>query len=217
MKTIVKSLVVAAAMAVAGSVSADVIADLNPYVGVDYQHAWMKPVGEKPNAWDVTDIAKKSYPGAAVYVGTKFNENFGVELGGNWARNKRKSTVTDNGVIYREDTKITRKGLHLDLVGSMPIADNTEVFATAGLGSVKVKFNQHDEAAATKHKFSAKQKVVARLGVGANYMITDMVGLRAKMGWENTSRLRVKDDADQQKLKVFKDTVTASVGAFVRF
>ncbi len=232
MKNIAKSLVVAGAMAVAGSVSADVIADLNPYVGVEYQQGWMKP----KNLYLARDIAPKAFQGFDLYVGTKIQDNFGVELGYDWSRNQKKSWTNSNlpklvntSVVGK--TKAKRSAVHLDLVGFMPVADCTELFASVGVGSVKAKANVTvadkdakgvaltpaqlaDAKAATSVTFKAK--TVLRLGAGVNYMVTDMVGLRAKLGWENTSRLRAKF-ADGTSSKAFKDAVTASAGAFVRF
>jgi hypothetical protein len=234
MKHIAKSLVVVGAMAAASSVSADVIADFNPYIGADYYQAWMKPKG------DYNKILAKNFPGATLYVGTKFAEGFGLELGYDWSGNQKKSFDLPAGSTLFSGTtpggvsgwtKVRRTGGHLDLVGFLPVAECFELTGSVGFGWVQPKITSTATAtggaAATGNVASAisslsgKGRGVLRVGVGASYMVTDMVGLRAKLSWESSSSLRANGNQQFVALafgqKPFKSTTALAAGAFVKF
>ena len=242
MKQIAKSLVVMGALAVAGSAVAE-FGELSPYAGIDLQNSWMK----MKSPFD--SIAKKSFPGATLHLGTKFHENFGVEVGYHWSKQQSKDYTIANGTNFGAipatgaanatnaaitgKTKIRRSGAHLDLVGFLPVADCFELMGSVGYGWIQPKISATAAAtagnAATTRVvdaikgLSTKSKGVFRLGLGASYMITDMVGLRAKFGWESTSALRLKESnpatlsALNLNTKAFKSSITGSAGVFVKF
>lgn len=228
MKNVIKSLVVASAMVAAGSASADLLGDFNPVVGVDYLQTWMKPKSGFQNTY------AKSFPGATIYVGSKFNENFGLELGFDWTATKKKTvTVKDQkfaGNVTETTTseyKARKSGGHLDLVGFLPVNECFDVFASVGLGLTRINLKDSyvftrnvakaisDEAEGLRVRKS-KTRAIARVGLGANYMVTDVIGLRAKLGWENTSKVDFTRN-NGTKLKPFKDAVTGAVGVFAKF
>ena len=208
MKQIAKSLVVVGAMLVAGSVSADMDVDFKPFIGVDYLHAWMPAKTTLTNAngsINLKNAFPKSYPGAAIYVGAKFTDCFGIELGADrsFASKKKTTDVLNVGFPVTYSSKVRREGFYADLVGFLPM-DCWELFGSLGVGSVKAKItnqlftantpaNQLLVNANSNLPFSAKRKSVFRMGVGASYMFTDMFGARAKLGWEGTSGMRLKD------------------------
>ena len=234
MKNIAKSLVITGAMIAAGCANADVIADLNPYIGADYYQAWMKPKG------DYTKLLPKDFPGATIYVGTKFHENFGIELGYDWSARKKKdfsigansalfSSTIANNQVFSGTTKVRRSGGHLDLVGFLPVAECFDLIGSVGFGWVQTKFtttiNNTVTAPMTQasavSSMSGKGRGVLRVGVGGSYMVTDMVGLRAKLSWESTSSVRANGNQNFTTLnfgqKPYKSTTALSVGAFVKF
>jgi len=184
---LVKGVLVAGAVLAANGVSADMMSDINPIVGVDYYQAWMKGKNSFANSFP------KSYPSATVYAGAKFLENFGAELGYNISARKK-----------HDLTKVRRSGGYLDLVGYLPVMESVDLTASIGYGWIKTKIEPSSV-------FHAKNKGVFRLGVGANYMVTDMIGLRGKVSWENTGALRVNST------KAFKDTIALAIGAFAKF
>lgn len=235
MKHLVKSLVVVGAMTAAGTAFAD-FGDINPYVGADVQQAFMGTKRPFNN--------KISFPGVNLYVGTKFHENFGVELGYNLSKTQTKKFVTTgahgfgntqlvSGSQITGSIKQKRSGAFFDLVGFLPTGDCFELLASAGLGWVKTGISGKDIAStgvagtnanivSALSNLSAKTKMVFRLGLGGSYMVTDMVGLRVKVGYEGTSRLRLQDKSNALSTlgistKKFTDSVTATAGLFVKF
>jgi hypothetical protein len=231
---LVKGLLVAGAVLTANGVSADMMGDINPILGVDYYQAWMKGKNSFANFFP------KSYPGATVYVGAKFHENFGVELGydvsgrqkHNWtlAQGSTFFGTTNTNATYTGTTKVRRSGGHIDLVGYLPVMECVDLTASVGYGWLKTKIDSTfslanpaaSGSASTIASFKGKNKGVFRLGVGANFMVTDMVGFRGKVSWENTSALRVNSTPTAALTglipnKAFKDTIALAVGAFVKF
>lgn len=210
------------ALASVGSASAMLSeGDFNPYVGADYYQVWMKG-----NNVPGQSTFPKSYPGWTIYVGNKFTEYFGLELGYDDSVKAKKSWSTTSDL--NGNTKIRRTGGHLDLVGFLPIDECANLIGSIGYGWVKPKVStsiNNPTKSATEadalQSISGKGESVFRIGVGADWMATDMFGLRAKLGWESTNSLRIKGDQNFTNLKyntkAFKSSVTLAVGAFVKF
>ncbi len=234
MKQLAKSLVVISALAAAGSAGADMMGDFNPYVGADYYQAWMRGKSS------YNQIFPKSYPGATIYIGNKFTENFGLELGYDWSAKAKKSwtlpvgTQVFNSTVATSaitgTTKIQRTGFHLDLVGFLPINDCVNLLGSIGYGWVQPKIeitsltpsaNGGNNNYTAISSLSGKGRSVFRVAVGADWMATDMFGLRAKLGWESTSTLRINGNQQFTNLgyqqKGFKGSTTLAIGAFVKF
>jgi len=61
-------------------------------------------------------------------------------------------------------------------------------------------------------------KAILRLGLGVRGMINNWFGVRGKLGWENTSRLRLKDNKGVGfSNKPFRDAYSLAVGVFAKF
>lgn len=230
MRHIGKSLVIATALLAANAVSAE---EMFPYLGVDYTQTYMRA----RNAWNL--IYPKDYPGASVYVGTRFHENWGLELGYDWSTRRTKNfnlpggTPFFNGAIsasgLKGNVKIRRTGGYLDLMGTLPVAECVELLGSAGFGWVQAKivtsFSSEvlgaTPASSAIGTVSGKGRGVARLGFGATFMVTELVGVRAKINWASTSTLRLKGNPTFTSLgcdtKGFKGSTTLLAGVFVRF
>lgn len=232
MKRIVKNLIVVGLLIAAHAINAQPN-DISPYIGVDYYQAWMKGKGD----WSL--IFPKSYPGATGYVGTKFHENFGIELGYDWSTEKKNDWSVSPGSTFfgkviapnqavSGNTTVRRTGGHVDVVGFLPVVDCLELTGSVGFGWVQTKivsnFNVLPSTTTTSTalaSISGKGRGVFRVGLGLAYMVTDMVGIRGKISWESTSNLRVNGNALFNDLgydsKAFKGTTALAVGAFVKF
>jgi len=221
MKHIVRSLVIVGAAMAASSAGAETLfGDFNPYVGADYYHAWMK--GKDGQDVNFGNVFPKSYPGATLYVGNKFTETFGLELGFDASARKKKDFTGTNpttGAVVTGSSKVRRAGWHLDVVGFIPMNEGINFIGSIGYGWVRPKIdattNQYGALA-----FKTKDHSVIRVGAGADWMATDVLGLRAKLGWESTSLLRIQETSrsvNNEKVKAFKDSLTLAVGAFFKF
>lgn len=236
MKYIAKTLIIATALSAANGANAYLIDGFCPVIGVDYYQAWMNA---KHNYSRI--LPHNSYPGASIYVGAKFQECFGVEVGWDWSKRKSRDFTLTNGSSFFGNTvsgtttgkaRVSRRGGHIDLVGYLPVFDCFDFFGSVGWGWVESKIHvsgiavngvqrtstQQSSALASLH---GKGRSVLRLGIGANYMFTECLGVRAKFGWETTGSQRVHGNMAARSLgyssKPFRDSGTLAVGAFVKF
>lgn len=207
---------------------ADEYDDITPYLGVDFKQAYMKGHG----AWK--QIFPSTYPGASFYVGTKFHQYFGLELGYDWSVKQKKEWSLPAGSSFfatpvqgtNGTTKIERNGAYLDVVGFLPIADCLEATGSLGLGWVQTKIESSFSTMTTPESsalasVAGKGRMLFRVGFGALYMVTDVVGVRAKVGFEGTSALKLAGNQAFSTYgydeKGFKGTTAFAVGAFFKF
>jgi len=209
MKNLVKSLVVASALSVAGTASADMFDCVNPVVGIDYYQAWMRSKS------DFRSInAPNSFPGLTVYVGAKFADCFGLELGYDTSVSNR---ARNSGQGF--STKVRRQGGHLDFIGYMPLDcfDCFELFGSIGWGWLQTRTTFTAIGSGNSVSVGGTRgNSVLRLGVGANYMFTECVGARLKLGYESTSGIRVPTTF-LGTVRPFRDSFTLAAGIFARF
>lgn len=223
-------LVLASVMLASGSAVSETVSDILPYIGFDYYHAWMKG----KSSWNL--VFPKTYPGASVYVGSRFHDFCGIELGYDAStRQKRDWTLASGSTFFSSrltqsisgTTKVRRNGGHVDLVGFLPVVGSLELLGSVGAGWIQTKIETAFTTGGSSTVGSAlasvagKGRMVFRVGLGASYMVTDMVGIRALVRWEGTSSLQVKGNANFANLgydaKAFKGTTAMSAGAFVKF
>jgi hypothetical protein len=232
MRHIGKYLVIAGALFAANSANAEV--DMFPYLGVDYTQTYMRA----KNNWNL--IYPNQYPGASFYVGTRFHENWGVELGYDWSARRTHDFTLPNGSKFFAGTitspkglsgtiKLRRTGGYLDALGAFPVAECVELFGTVGFGWVQTQifssFNSEVPGGSLTSSaitsVSGKGRGVFRLGFGGIFMVTETVGVRAKINWASTSTLRLKGNAAFTNLgyetKAFKGSTALLAGIFVRF
>lgn len=231
MKNLLKAIMVIGFLS-AANVQADTM-DVSPFMGADYYQPWMKAKTD----WDKV-FPNSTYPGVSFYVGTRFHDIFALELGYDWSIRKSASwglaegstffgsKITDkNGVTGT--TSITRTGGHLDFITFLPVAEDLELMGSFGFGwlqpKLKMTFSVPPSSSATSAMASVagKGRGVFRVGFGASYMLTETFGARAKLGWESTTRLRVKGNAafiaHGYKEGAFKGSTAFSLGLFARF
>lgn len=227
-----KKIIAVSALTAVSSANADFITELNPFIGVDYYHVLMK--GER----NYGQIFPKNFPGATIYVGTKLHNCLGIEIGYDWSNQKsRKWALPSDSIFFSSvvrthgisgTTKIRRTGGHLDILGYLPVADCFEIFGSLGYGWVQARIHTTLNVPATSGVTSSaissltdKGRGVLRVGLGGNYFLNDYVGVRIKLGWETTSRLRVQGNTNFSALgfstKVWKDSITGAIGTFVKF
>lgn len=127
---------------------------------------------------------KKSAAGGGLFVGSRLNENFGVEVGvsgsrklkGSWAR-------TINGTNSNGKFSIKNTNIYVDGMGYLPMCDNVELIGSLGLGWLISKtdysFNVNNRngfvSGLTR---GTSTKTGLRAGAGIQYKFDDNVGAR---------------------------------------
>lgn len=235
MKAIVKKIVLIGTLLAAGNAAASIVEDVCPYVGADYRQLWIKGRG----FW--SDRVAKSFPGGTLFIGAKFTENFGMEAGYNWSVHKHSTTnvvFPNPGLVTRTGRVIPTTGnikartrftsFYVDLNGYVPLDNCWELIGSIGLGSMKPKLSVTVINAGTLlpaqqtalQSINGRARSVWRVGVGAQYLFTESVGVRGLVRYEGTDGLRIHNNninAFGISQKAFKDAVSLALGFFVRF
>lgn len=215
-------------MVVATSANAALIDDMCPLVGIDYQQVWMQGKGD----WN--KLFPKPFPGATAYIGARFGECLGLELGYDWGAKVSKNFTLPAGSSFFGRTvtttvtgtaRVRRQGGHFDVIGYLPVVDCIELMGVLGVGyiypKVNISTNGTTNVDSGLQSVATRGKVVARIRLGGNYMFTECIGIRALVGWESTSSLRVKGNNSFSTLnfngKGWKGSTTVAAGAFVKF
>jgi len=244
MKYIAKSVVLAVAVASAGTAAAEgYFGCIEPYAGVSYTHHWFKykSSAEKDGASGIGKLAmdnsRKNLPGFSVFAGAALDETVSLELGFDLTGSRAKKFADKQTVkvgaqnisITDFSTKTKIQKAYLDVIGKMPIDDNFSVLASAGLSHGKAKMTVTGTVAgaaaplvngAFSQVVSTKNKLAARLGLGVGYSISDAITVRAIGRWENTSRYSVKTGLPANfgvPVKPLKDSWSASLGVSFGF
>jgi len=209
---------------------AAVFDEFAPLYGLDL-HWWrVKNSGH----WDgmfVTNLV-----GTDVFIGAKFLENLGFNFGYQQTDKRVRSVFipnndpkagdainnTSGGVTVK--TRVRVSGFFWDLIGYLPTANGFEVFASIGSmwarSTVDIEPLQPINAPylAGISSITGHHNQILRLNLGGIWMATDVVGLRAKIGWEGTSRLKITDNKGYGfKQKPFKDALMFGFGIFTYF
>jgi len=223
------SIVMSAATLVSGAVLAD--CDPQFYVGAELQAGHKRGAKEvrlksknNVNTSTLTGISKKgtfktdpapsaiskSANGATLFVGSRLNENLGLELGGTVLRTQKANNITNvrTGLVMPGSAvSIKNSNVYADAMGYLPIDCATDLIGSVGIGHLSTKVNYKTVAKPTSadQKFSAKAtKVGVRLGVGAQYKFTENVGARVMVRY-------------QQGNKIVKKMTSAGLGMFYQF
>ena len=232
MKPVLKFLVATGVCVAANGVYAHYNFAANPYLGLEYKLGYTKG---KDDSWKNLLPTNKVNNSGTIFAGVQFHDCIAGELGYTQSTKQKKSSnttgvtmfgVTDNAGSLQE-AKLSYRSVSFDLNGQYPAGDSFAFLGTVGIASVKPKLNMTNLSTATNNSIttiSGKSKAAFRLGVGAQYT-QGMFGVRTRIMWEGTSRLRVDTgtynpvagSAANVTNKPFKDTLAWTLGAFVRW
>jgi outer membrane protein with beta-barrel domain len=148
--------------------------DLNyaPYIGVDGSYRMMSfKDGAGRNEF------KNHLNGMTLFVGNKFIEYAGIEVGAHLSRWANKT-----------EYKHKINSVHASVLGFYPITSSLD--AIGGIGVSQSKLIAKDKVIINK---LSNKKVHPRISAGLQYSINEYVGLRAMYNFENTAKLKKLD------------------------
>ena len=151
-----------------------------PYVGGEYQHVFLK---FKHN---LSDVYQDDFNGAAVYLGARLHDNFGVELGYSRTGEESKSSRDNNGEI---NTKIKLQSVTVEALGYYPLdmENKLDLIASLGVAHTQMRIKREEKFANLQGSASASEtKTNLRLGLGAQYEAFDNFRIRGMLHWENS-------------------------------
>jgi len=122
-----------------------------------------------------SSFLKKSKPGVNVFVGARFNENLGAELGFGFVQ---KSTVVSS-------PKVTNKvnNIYADVLGYLPVASKVNLIGSVGIGGTKSKLSAAGYGSATENK----RRLAVRVGAGAQYDFCENWAARAMVRYQKAN------------------------------
>lgn len=232
MKYIAKSLVVASALIGASTASATGCFDfgcMSPYFGAEYE--WTRSNTHHRNDFRRGGLAK-TYNGGNIFLGARWCD-FALEGGYDFTGKKSRrfanipfisrTTGLPSTLTARVHNRF--EGWHLDANGYMPVCDCLELIGSLGFGWTRAKFGSEfvivdANGARARHTSNhSGYKGVFRIGAGAQYMVTECVGLRTMVRYK-TGNHNHTHNARNFALRATnraKDAVSLSAGAFVKF
>ncbi len=210
---------------------ASVSLSLTPYIGIAAQALNQKMPGSFGG-----NVIKGDYAQANIFAGLRFCDYLGIEGGYETTPLQTYmtavpagSTVFDAAVVNPPEMhsgKSQIRDWHASLVAFLPITDQCFKFL-ASIGVTRAKVFYYDyimaDAFSVINPFAfsntfAASKTVLRLGAGAIYMINDCAGVRALVGWNNTSRFhQIKSKEDVTRVIKLENSWNYGLGFFVEF
>lgn len=150
-----------------------------PSVGIDYQYTHVnyddiQGTGTIFDGNNGDTVFSDSLHGANFHVGARVHRNLGFEAGYTITDEDDKSNVLGTGL----DTSIQFSGFNFDVLGYVPVGDGRlELIGTAGVTRFKVDANIGGVSA-------DESEVNGRVGVGAQYWITDNINARGLVRYQ---------------------------------
>jgi hypothetical protein len=205
--------------------------ELGPYVGFDVQQRNLRfQKGYGDNTFE------SHYPQGNLYVGLMLTENFGIELGYEKTLKRSRDSQFTGGDVLLGNTATAGSsgrfqshgelyGPHINIIALYKPCDDypLEIFGSIGAAYLTAKFDRNlvefNNGPAASLRTFEQDKAIWRLGAGLQYLFVDCIGVRASLGFENTSQMRmitreVLANPPQVKLK---DSLLWGLGLFYLF
>lgn len=157
-------------------------------------------------------IFDKNIPEYNLYVGYAFNQYFSLEGGQLFTQNVTRTSVSladtirfggiiPPGAFEVAESKIGMHGSHINLLGRFPLKETkVSLLGSMGIVVLKVKATYNliaddfgpldlNDQIIPFRSFSSR-RVIPRLMLGANYQITERLGIRFLVNYEFTSKFK---------------------------
>lgn len=142
---------------------------------------------------------KKNKIGMNFFLGSRFDENFGVELGYGFITKTKE--FGDDGVIATHKVR----NMYIDALGYVPVASSVDLIGTVGVGRFKSKLESPEPEDAAFINSANKAKVGLRVGLGAQYNFCSNLSGRAMLRYQKGNK------------NFFKSNTSVSVGGVYTF
>lgn len=141
-------------------------AEIKPYVALDYVHS----IADIDKV-EGTKLFEDNFNGAAVALGVNVNRYVSTEI-------FYQQVAKEDKKFVNSKTEDKYKAYGIDLIGHLPVAEKFDLLGSVGVAEYKVdyKANIYSPAVSLKRDDNG---LGARLGVGAEYNLTDNWAVRA--------------------------------------
>lgn len=187
---------------------------------------------------DWNKVMPTRYTGGSVYFGGRFFEYFGLIAGYDVSNRRRGSHTfqagetffgvpalsgTATGTILTE--RIRLQSWYLDLMGYVPLTKCFDLIGTVGYGLMWANVAQQLVGSFTMPIASPSRTTHyasgLRAGVGLQYMMTKIFGVRGMVRWKQTSQIKLSPAGGSvfgtSMHRPFKDTFSLGIGLYMAF
>jgi opacity protein-like surface antigen len=153
------------------------------------------------------------------FVGVKFHENFGLELGYSWNK-KLKIGETNSSTVKTFEPKV--RNMFVDVMGCMPaVANNMDLLAGVGVGRLRVKSSDMNityQGAASATATTVKNKTKWRLKIGGQYHCFDSMAVRVLATYQSiNNKAEYTESGAKKEPKMLKNMKSIGVSALYKF
>lgn len=210
--------------------------NLKPYLGIN---AELRHMGYKKGFG--TNLFKQDLPQANLYIGLKFSDWFGVELGYKQTDKKSKTAANGEGIFELgrpipigatnvSENTVQIKAPYINLIGFLPVCDEypLQLFGFFGVTrmSVKLKFQRtkldEEVLTASVREFLVRdfshRRTIVQVGTGLQYGIFNCLSVRTQIGWENTAKFNNLTNKQNTGYRAsLKNSIIYSIGIIWNF
>ena len=150
-----------------------------PYVGADYQYSHFGSKTDSATGLKTSDFVDLGLNGGNVHIGARVHKNLGFELGYQQTEDSKKNDILGSGL----NAKVHYSSETFDVLGYWPVTEKVDLIGTAGVS------NSHIKASYTGilNETDKDSEIKPRIGVGAQYAITDNLNMRGIVRYQEAS------------------------------
>lgn len=240
-KTLLASALVMAASPVMAEIAGFSGWEYGPYIGIDVQLRHVK----FPNDFG-GNLFKKNYIQGNPFVGVRFNDFLGIEVGYEETVKKNATVINGPGVIEVNDfipegafhysnNFFRMRGANANIKAFIPFCvcdEKFDLLGAVGVSHLKTKLTHQITAVSFFGAFRPltigemqeqkatffKRRLIMRAMVGLQYFINCNVGVRATYTWENTKKFKNMTDLTVgNEIAKMKNSQLYGLGLFWQF
>lgn len=181
---------------------------------------------------DFHQIIRSTQVGSTIYIADRFNNPFGFELGFSWTARKPLSLYSPAGsetfntvasVTSTQTCKFRLKDTYLDFHAHLRMCRFVEGKIALGVGFVRqsLQFYSNPTSGGTMQaallNMQKKTGITGRLGLGAQAMLTNRVGLRFMFLYETMSNVKIRDTPKGVNPQILHDSGSIDLGIYWTF
>lgn len=182
---------------------------------------------------DFTQIYRSQKVGMTIYLAQRFRNPFGYEFGYSWTDRKPKTMNTVPGTVFLGQTatvtaadtcKMRLKDTYFDLQAHTRLCKFIESKFILGLGWVRQSLEYNfipasatDPVQTTIKGFVRKTALTVRVGLGAQALVSDRVGIRFILMYQTMSNVKLRDLPVNVNPSVLHDSLSANFGIYWTF
>lgn len=200
-----------------------------PHVGIDYKY-WGVEAKKGPTTYEYLfpDLTRAG----TIYIGTRINKLWGIDFGydrsstkDKWHAFEQPSAAFGAPSNVGDTTEIDMRleAWHLSGLFYWEMIPNLELVLHAGIVSLQPKSRilyYPLGGAPVEMRFKTESKWAGRFGFGAQYLFPCILGVRALLTWDQTSRINylgLNHQLSTLDIKPYNNALSFNVGVFAEF